>query len=91
MKRINFLVAVTLAVGVVLGFVGSRMSSAQDNLKAGTILQRTELNAAPGWEAILVERIVPPGGESGRHTQSGNEIVYIQEGSWCLRHRTSPL
>jgi len=30
-------------------------------------------------EAILVLRDVPPGGESGKHTQSGNEIVYILE------------
>jgi len=50
-------------------------------LKGGTVLQRTELKGAPGWEAILVQRILPPGAESGKHTQSGNEIVYIQEGS----------
>jgi len=81
MKRINFLVGVALAVGVMLCVLGSRMLSAQDNLKRGTILQRTELKSAPGWEAILVERILPPGAESGKHTQSGNEIVYIQEGS----------
>jgi quercetin dioxygenase-like cupin family protein len=81
MKRVNFLVGVTLAVGVVLSLPGSRMLSAQDHLKGGTVLQRTELKAAPGWEAILVERPLPPGAESGKHTQSGNEIVYVQEGS----------
>lgn len=81
MKRINFWVGVTLAVGVILGLLGSRMLSAQDNLKGGTVVQRTELKAAPGWEAILVQRDLPPGAESGRHTQGGNEIVYIQEGS----------
>src|ERR1039457_7066663 len=81
MKRINFLVGAMLALGVVLGLVGSRMLRAQDNLKGGTVVQRTELKGAPGWEAILVQRILPPGAESGKHTQSGNEIVYIQEGS----------
>ena len=80
MKRINFLVGVTLAMVVVLCMLGSRMLRAQDNLKGGTILQRTELKGAPGWEAILVQRILPPGAESGKHTQSGNEIVYIAEG-----------
>jgi quercetin dioxygenase-like cupin family protein len=80
-KRIKFLFGVTLAVGVVLSLLGSRMLSAQDNLKGGTVLQRTELRSAPGWEAILVQRILPPGAESGKHTQSGNEIVYIQDGS----------
>ena len=90
MKRINLLVGVTLAVGVVLGLLGSRMLSAQDNLKSGTVLQRTELKAAPGWEAILVQRILPPGAESGKHTQSGNEIVYIQEGSVIFEAQGKP-
>src|SRR5438105_2665592 len=57
MKRINFRVWAALVVGVVLGVSGSRLLSAQDNLKAGTVLQRTDLKGAPGWEAILIERI----------------------------------
>ena len=85
MKRINFLVGVALAVGVALGLLGSQTLSAQDqgkdNLKTGTVVQRTELKGSPGWEAILVQRVLPPGAESGKHTQGGNEIVYIQEGS----------
>lgn len=81
MKRINFLVGLALAVGVALGLLGSQTLSAQDNLKTGTVVQRTELKSAPGWEAILVQRVLPPGAESGKHTQGGNEIVYIQEGS----------
>ena len=90
MKRINFLVGVTLAVSVVLCLLGSRMLSAQDNLKSGTVVQRTELKGAPGWEAILVQRILPPGAESGKHTQSGNEIVYIQEGSVIFEAQGKP-
>jgi len=86
MKRVNFLVGVTLAVGL----LGSQMLSGQDNLKAGKVLQRTELKSAPGWEAILVERILPPGAESGKHTQSGNEIVYIQDGSVTFEAQGKP-
>jgi uncharacterized cupin superfamily protein len=40
-----------------------------------------------------VQRILPPGAESGKHTQSGNEIVYIQEGEERARSvaaRNSP-
>ena len=50
MKRINFLIGFTLVAGVMLGLLGTRMSSAQDkeNLKGGKILQRTELKGAPG-------------------------------------------
>src|ERR1022692_1303071 len=90
MKRIHLLVGVLLALGVVLGLVGSRMLSAQDGLKSGTVLKRTELKGAPGWEAILVQREVPPGAESGKHTQGGNEIVYIQEGSVTLEVEGKP-
>jgi len=90
MKRIYGLLGVALAVGVVMGGLGSRMSSAQDNLKGGTILQRTELKGAPGWEAILVARTLPPGVESGKHTQGGNEIVYIQEGAVIFEAQGKP-
>jgi quercetin dioxygenase-like cupin family protein len=90
MKHIKVSVGFTLAVGMVLCLLGSRMLSAQENLKRGTVLQRTQLKAAPGWEAILVERILPPGAESGKHTQSGNEIVYIQDGSVIFEAQGKP-
>jgi quercetin dioxygenase-like cupin family protein len=90
MKRIHVLFGIVLTVGVVLGVRGSHMLSAQEALKMGTILQRTELVGAKGMEAILVLREVPPGGESGRHTQAGNEIVYILEGSAILEKQGKP-
>ena len=90
MKRINSLLGATLAMGVVLGVQGSPVLSAQDNLKGGTILKRTELKGALGWEAILVERDLPAGAASGKHTQAGNEIVYIEEGSVTLEVQGKP-
>ena len=92
MKRINFLLGATLAVAVMLGMLGSRMLSAQekDNLKGGKVVQRTDLKGAPGWEAILVERDLPPGAESGKHTQGGNEIVYVQDGSITVEVQGKP-
>jgi quercetin dioxygenase-like cupin family protein len=64
--------------------------SAEEPLKSGTILQRTELIGAKGMEGILVLRNLPPGGESGKHTQSGNEIVYVLEGSIILEVQGKP-
>ena len=49
-----------------------------------------ELKGAPGWEAILVQRILAADAESGKHTQSGNEIVYIQEGSVIFEAQGKP-
>ena len=93
MKR-TVLIVFTLSVGVALGLLGSRISSAQekgkDNLKGGKILQRMELKGAPGWEAILVDRPLPPGAESGNHTQSGNEVVYIEKGSVIFEAQGKP-
>jgi quercetin dioxygenase-like cupin family protein len=73
--------AITLAIGAAIGVAGGRLSSAQEPLKEGTILQRADVAGAKGMEAILVERDLPAGKESGKHTQSGTEIVYIQDGS----------
>jgi quercetin dioxygenase-like cupin family protein len=79
-----------LALSVTLVVLGGRMVSAQEPLKSGKILQRTELTSAKGTEAILVLRELPAGGESGKHTQSGNEIVYILEGSVILEVQGKP-
>ena len=82
MKRINFVVVVTFAFGLAM--------SAQDSTKSGKVLGRTTLKAAPGWEAIAVERELPPGAESGKHTQSGGEIVYVQTGAITLQVQGKP-
>ena len=84
MKRIYWLLGITLAVGAALGLLGGRFLNAQEQLKSGTVLQRTDVAGAKGMEAILVLRELPPGGESGKHTQSGTEIVYILDGSATL-------
>ena len=82
MKRINFVVVVILAFGLAM--------SAQDPMKSGKVLERTTLKAASGWEAIAVERDLPPGAESGKHTQAGGEIVYVQTGTITLQVQGKP-
>ncbi|MEE8277610.1 MAG: cupin domain-containing protein [Thermoanaerobaculia bacterium] len=90
MRHIRVLMGVVLLVGIAVGLLGGRMLTAQDPLKSGTILDRTDLSGTEGMEAILVLRELPPGGESGRHTQSGKEIVYILEGSVILEVEGKP-
>lgn len=90
MKVVYWFFTLVLVVGITAGVLGSRTVSAQDPLKMGTILQRTPVAGAPEMEAILVLRTVPPGGESGWHTQSGSEIVYILEGSVVFEVKGKP-
>lgn len=90
MRRMQWLVGVVLSVAVALALLGSRILSAQDPLKSGTVLHRAELVTAKGMEGILVLRELPAGGESGKHTQSGDEVVYILEGSVILEVQGKP-
>lgn len=90
MKRFHLFLGVVVAVCVASVVFGGRMLSAQQQLKAGTVLARTEVAHAKDMEAILVLRVLPPGGESGKHTQSGTEIVYIQDGSVTLEVQGKP-
>jgi len=90
MKRVYLLLGITLTVGAALCLLGGRFLNAQEPLKSGTVLQRTDIPGAPGMEAILVLREVPPGKESGKHTQSAAEIVYILDGSATLEVSGKP-
>jgi quercetin dioxygenase-like cupin family protein len=85
MRKIYLLLGVVLLVGIAFCLPGIQTANAQDDpLKMGTILQRTDIAGGQGLEAILVLRDVPPGGASGKHTQSISEVVYILEGSVTL-------
>ena len=90
MRRILWSAVVVLVAAVTLSFQGNRALNAQEPLKSGTILQRAELATAKGMEGILVLRELPPGGESGKHTQSGDEVVYILEGSVIFELQGKP-
>jgi quercetin dioxygenase-like cupin family protein len=90
MKRMYSLFGFALVVVIAVSVMSGQLASAQDPLKMGTILQRTELAGAKGLEAILVLREVPPGGESGKHTQKENEVVYVLEGSITVEIQGKP-
>src|SRR5262245_31414359 len=71
-------------IGVALFAIAMALGSShglQAEEKEGTIITRTDLVSAKGMEGVLVLRELPPGAESGKHTQSEDEIVYILDGS----------
>lgn len=88
MKRSNLLVGAALAFVIALGLLGSQTLRAQDHLKEGKVLQRAAVSGS--LEAIAVERTIPPGAESGKHTQGGTEIVYITKGAVILQVEGKP-
>ena len=66
----------------------------QTGLERKVLLQQ-DLNI-PGYETLLVEVTLAPGGREGRHTHPGTLVIYIVEGSSrsnrkdCRRGRTKP-
>lgn len=90
MKRTVVLISVALIIGMAIGVMGTQVLAGKEELAKGTILQRVELAGAKGKEAVLVLRELPPGKESGKHTQSGNEVAYILEGSVAFEVQGKP-
>ncbi len=75
---------VILSVAVALAVSGGRAGAADDPSAAGKLIDRTALAGEAGEEAILVLHELPPGAESGRHTQGETEVVYVLDGSVIL-------
>lgn len=91
MKHDRRLEAAVVLTVLVLGLAGGPALVAQDPLAAGNIAGRMEIPGAEGLEAIVVERDIPPGAESGFHVmETGAEIVYILEGSAVLEVKGMP-
>ena len=81
MKRLALVLGVLSAVWMAVGVIGTQVFSAEEELAKGKELQRVALAGIKGKEAMLVLRELPPGKESGKHTQSGTEVAYVLEGS----------
>jgi len=90
MKRTPILISLALVAGIVVGCIGTQVLAGKDELARGKELQRTALAGAKGREAVLVLRELPPGKESGKHTQSGTEVAYILEGSVIFEMQGKP-
>ncbi len=90
MKRTVIVIGLTLVVGIAVGMIVTQVLHAQSELAKGTVLQRTDLAGIKGKEAVLVLRQLPPGAESGKHYQAGNELAYVLEGSMSMEVKGKP-
>jgi quercetin dioxygenase-like cupin family protein len=86
MKRMTFLFAVTLAVGIAVGVLGNHVLIAQQAPVTRTILQQQDLEGAAGREVVMYVAALGPGGVAGRHYHPGPELLYILEGALTLEH-----
>ncbi|HLH09787.1 MAG TPA: cupin domain-containing protein [Terriglobales bacterium] len=53
------------------------------------ILRRQDLSM-PGWEAVMIETTMQPGGTEGWHTHPGTLVEYVLQGPWTMEQRGKP-
>jgi quercetin dioxygenase-like cupin family protein len=88
MKRTALTVALTFALGLLFGMVGSQVFSAQHVKR--TELLRTGLEGVEGKEAVVYTAELVPGAVAGRHYHPGHEVGYVLEGSLILEREGMP-
>jgi quercetin dioxygenase-like cupin family protein len=53
------------------------------------ILMRQDLSM-PGWEAVMIQTTMHPGGHEGWHTHPGTLVEYVMKGPWTMERRGKP-
>jgi quercetin dioxygenase-like cupin family protein len=78
------MLSVTLAMGMVLGVLGERFLSAQQQPLKRTELLKTALEDMAGKEGVVYMAELAPGAMAGKHFHPGPEFGYVLEGSLVL-------
>lgn len=90
MKRTSLLLALTLTVGIVLGVIGTQTLNAQQAPMKRTTLIKTDLAGIEGKEGMLVLVEFTPGAVTAPHYHSGEELIYLLEGSTSMEVKGKP-
>ena len=53
------------------------------------ILMRQDLSI-PGWESVMIQTTIQPGGTEGWHTHPGTLVEYVLQGPWTMERRGKP-
>lgn len=53
------------------------------------ILMRQDLSM-PGWESVMIQTTLQPGGTEGWHTHPGTLVEYILQGPWTMERKGKP-
>jgi quercetin dioxygenase-like cupin family protein len=90
MKRTVSILGLIFAVGLVVGALGDRLLSAQQEPIKRTVLLKTDLAGIEGKEGVLALAELAPGGATGKHIHPGDELVYVLEGSIIVEQEGKP-
>lgn len=91
-KHIRFavfaLVLIALAV-VAIAAAGAPASARAQQQPQGVerkILMRQDVSM-PGWETVMIQTTMQPGGIEGWHTHPGTLVEYVLQGPWTMERR----
>lgn len=90
MKRMAFILGMTLAVGVTLGAIGNRLLNAGHAPVNVSELLKTDLAGNSGKEGSIFLAELAPGAAVGKHYHPGDAFAYILEGSMTLEIAGKP-
>ena len=88
MRRTAFVLGLTLAVGIVVGVLGSGMLNAQGLTR--TVILKTDLEGLAGKEGNMFVAEYTPGARSGKHYHPGHEFIYVLEGHGVMEEVGKP-
>jgi quercetin dioxygenase-like cupin family protein len=84
--------ALAFTTGVFLMlFSGPRPARAQQQPQGveRKILRHQDLSM-PGWETVMIQTTMQPGGVEGWHTHPGTLVEYVLQGPWTMERRGKP-
>jgi quercetin dioxygenase-like cupin family protein len=84
MKHTAAILATTLALGAVLGAMGSRIVAAQQGAENRTVLLTKDLAGIEGYEVRMWRTDIGAGGVGAKHYHPGTECIYVLEGALNL-------
>src|SRR5580704_6390792 len=79
------------AIAIIVGTSapGSARAQQQPQGVERKTLMRQDLSM-PGWEAVMIQTTVQPGGTEGWHTHPGTLVEYVIQGPWTMERRGKP-
>jgi quercetin dioxygenase-like cupin family protein len=87
-----FAVAVAAVAGIMIVAAWAPRSASAQQQPDGVerkILMHQDLSI-PGWESVMIQTTMQPGGTEGWHTHPGTLVEYILQGPWTMERRGKP-